>query len=391
MPCYRAGCRARAVTPCYVERDDTLSRVGILRSGGTLMRSSSAILLLASAALLGAQQPTPTTASAAPTSDTSYIDENGAAHITRVVPVPENISPEAQKVLSRRVPDTAHPDEPLAQRRARMVENAAHARDAWRKICAVNIADSEIAGVPVHLVTPADPSTAETNKVAINLHGGGFNVDSGSLAESIPIAVYARIKVVSVLYRLAPEHPFPAAVDDTVAVYKDLLKKYTPNHIAIFGTSAGAMLTAEVAVKLKQLGLPLPAALGIFSGMGDFARHTDSEAIFAGGGLSGHLDLPKPGPDRPDYVGSTDPRDPALSPIYADLSGLPPTLLLAGGRDYLLSGAANLHRAFMHAGVDARLVVFDGLPHAFWYDPSLPESIEATHLMADFLRKKLGS
>src|ERR1022692_5341575 len=111
------------------------------------MRSSSAIFLLASAALLGAQQPTPTTASAAPTSDTSYIDENGAAHITRVVPVPENISPEAQKVLSRRVPDTAHPDEPLAQRRARMVENAARASNAWRKICAVNIADSEIAGV----------------------------------------------------------------------------------------------------------------------------------------------------------------------------------------------------------------------------------------------------
>jgi acetyl esterase/lipase len=151
------------------------------------------------------------------------------------------------------------------------------------------------------------------------------------------------------------------------------------------------MLTAEVAVKLKQLRLPLPAALGIFSGMGDFARHTDSEAIFAGGGLAGHLDLPTPGPDRPDYVGSTNPKDPVLSPIYADLSGLPPSLFLAGGRDYLLSGAANLHRAFMHAGVDARLVVFDGLPHAFWYDPSLPESIEATRLMADFLRKELGS
>jgi acetyl esterase/lipase len=354
------------------------------------MRSSSAIFLLASAALLGAQQPTPTTASAAPTRDTSYIDENGAAHITRLVPVPEDISPEAQKALSRHVPDTAHP-EPLAQRRARMVENAARASDAWRKICPVNIADSEIAGVPVHLVTPADPSAAEKDKVAINLHGGGFNVDSGSLTESIPIAAYARIKVVSVLYRLAPEHPFPAAVEDTVAVYKDLLKTYTPNHVAIFGTSAGAMLTAEVAVKLKQLRLPLPAALGIFSGMGDFARHTDSEAIFAGGGLAGHLDLPTPGPDRPDYVGSTNPKDPVLSPIYADLSGLPPSLFLAGGRDYLLSGAANLHRAFMHAGVDARLVVFDGLPHAFWYDPSLPESIEATRLMADFLRKELGS
>ena len=355
------------------------------------MRSSGAILLFASATLLGAQQPTPTTASAAPTRDTSYIDENGAAHITRVVPLPEDISPEAQKALSRRVPDTEHPAEPLAERRVHTAENAERASDAWRKICAVNIADSEIAGVPVHLVTPADPPAAEMDKVAINLHGGGFNVDSGSLTESIPIAVYARIKVVSVLYRLAPEHPFPAAVDDTVAVYKDLLKTYTPNHIAIFGTSAGAMLTAEVAVKLKQLGLPLPAALGIFSGMGDFARHTDSEAIFAGGGLAGHLNLPTPGPDRPDYVGSTDPKDPVLSPIYADLSGLPPSLFIAGGRDYLLSGAANLHRAFMHAGVDARLVVFDGLPHAFWYDPSLPESIEATHLMADFLRKKLGS
>src|ERR1035441_4789009 len=220
------------------------------------MRSSSAIFLLASPALLGAQQPTPTTASAAPTRATRYIDENAAPTVTRLVPVPEDISPEAQKALSRHVPDTAHP-EPLAQRRARMVENAARASDAWRKICPVNIADSEIAGVPVHLVTPADPSAAEKDKVAINLHGGGFNVDSGSLTESIPIAAYARIKVVSVLYRLAPEHPFPAAVEDTVAVYKDLLKTYTPNHVAIFGTSAGAMLTAEVAVDIKQLRLPL--------------------------------------------------------------------------------------------------------------------------------------
>jgi epsilon-lactone hydrolase len=117
---------------------------------------SFAALLLASATLLRAQEPTPTTASAAPTRDTSYVDENGTSHITRVVPVPSNISPEAQKSLSRRVPDTAHPDEPLAQRRARMVENAARASDAWRKICTVNVADSEIAGVAVHIVTPAD-------------------------------------------------------------------------------------------------------------------------------------------------------------------------------------------------------------------------------------------
>jgi acetyl esterase/lipase len=317
------------------------------------MRPSCAILL-AFATILGAQQPAPTTASGAPNRDTSYIDENGTAHITRVVPVPEYISPEAQKALSRRDPDMAH-SEPLAERRARVVEIAARYSSAWRKICPVRIADSEIAGVPVHIVTPADPPVTELDKVAINLHGGGFTVDSGSLTESIPIAVYARIKVLSVLYRLAPEHPFPAAVDDAVAVYKDLLKTYKPTHIGIYGTSAGAMLTAELAVKLKQLGLPLPAALGIFSGMGDFAHHTDSEAIFAGAGLSGHLDPPGPGPDRPDYVGSIDPKDPVLSPIYADLDGLPPSLFLAGGRDYLLSGTANLHRAFVHAGVTSSI------------------------------------
>ena len=118
------------------------------------------------------------------------------------------------------------------------------------------------------------------DKVLLNVHGGGFSADSGSYTESIPVASYSKIKVVSALYRMAPEYPFPAAVDDTVAVYKELLKTYKPEHIAIYGTSAGAILTAEVAAKIKQLGLPLPAALGIFSGTGDFAREGDSLAMY---------------------------------------------------------------------------------------------------------------
>ncbi len=106
--------------------------------------------------------------------------------------------------------------------------------------------------------------------------------------------------------------------------------------------------------------------------------------------LSGHLDPPGSGPARPEYVGSTDPRNPELSPIYGDLHLLPPTLFIAGGRDYLLSGATNLHRAFLRAGVDARLVVFDAMPHAFWYDATLPESVEATELMASFLKTQVS-
>jgi len=90
------------------------------------------------------------------------------------------------------------------------------------------------------------------------------------------------------------------------------------------------------------------------------------------------------------YTGTTDLKDPVLSPIYSDLKGFPPTLFLTSGRDLILSNTVNLHRAFVHAGVNAQLVVFDGLWHAFWNDWNLPESIEAHHLMADFFNQELG-
>jgi len=361
--------------------------------------SPAATLLLFASAALAAQQPAsapapadrphPTTAAEAPNRDTSYIDEQGTAHVTRVVPVPQTISPQAQLALGHPEPDQG-PPESLAQRRAGTDAYTARARVAWSRICPNTLVDDTIAGVPVHIVTPDGLPDANTDKVLLNLHGGGFNSDSGSYTESIPIASYTRIKVVAVLYRLAPEHPFPAAVDDSVAVYKELLKTYKPNHIVIYGTSAGAILTAEVAAKLKQLGLPLPAALGIFSGMGDFARAGDSQALYALGGLKGHLDPPQTGVHDSEYATTTDLRDPILSPIYSDLHGLPPTLFITSGRDLLLSGTINLHRAYLNAGVDARLVVFDALAHAFWYDPMLPEAQEANHTMADFFVKQLG-
>lgn len=352
-----------------------------------------ALLVASAASSLPAQQPAttpaaPTSEAQAPVRDTSYIDAQGTAHVTRVVPIPATISPEARQMLGRRVPDQA-PPESLAERRARTDAYTARARVAWSSICPVNIVEDKIAGVPVHVVTPIGMPAANGDKVLMNLHGGGFNSDSGSYTESIPIASYAKMKVVAVLYRLAPEHPFPAGLDDAVAVYRELLKSYKPEHIVVYGTSAGAILTGEVAVKLKQLGLPMPAALGIFSGLGDFARAGDSAALFSLRGLSGPLEPPSQ-PHDSYYMGTTSPTDPVLSPVYADLHGLPPTLFMTATRDMLLSGTVNLQRAFLHADVDARLVVFDALPHAFWYDPELPESIEANHMMADFFVKQLG-
>jgi monoterpene epsilon-lactone hydrolase len=347
---------------------------------------SALFAMLLASAIVEAQQPT--TADQAPTRDTSYIDAQGTAHVTRVVPVPKTISTEAQRRLSRSEPDQG-PPQSLADRRKGTDAYTARARVEWSKLCPNLLVEEKIAGVPVRIVTPEGLTEANRDKVLLNLHGGGFNSDSGSYTESIPIAGYSKIKVVAVLYRLAPEHAFPAAVDDSVAVYKELLKTYSPNHVVIYGTSAGAVLTAQVAARLKQLGVPLPAALGIFSGLGDFARHGDSEAIYSLRGFSGHLDPPEPETRDREYLAGADPRDPVLSPIFGDLHGLPPTLFITSGRDLLLSGTVNLHRAYLNAGVDARLVVFDALPHAFWYDSTLPEAIEANHMMADFFVQQL--
>jgi monoterpene epsilon-lactone hydrolase len=353
------------------------------------MKAWSSLSILVGAILISmagtAQQAT--TAAQAPNTDTSYIDAQGAAHITRVIPVPPDLSAEVQKRLARSVSDASRP-ETLAERRKHTDTWQVGAGEGSRKIYPVNLTNQTIAGVPVHVVTPLDMAKGE-NRILINLHGGGFNSDSGSFTESIPIANLSRIPVIAVLYRLAPENPYPAGLDDAIAVYKELLKTHKPKDIGIYGTSAGAILTSEVAVKLKVSGLPLPGALGIFSGMGDLSRKGDSIAMYALEGLSGHLEPPDSKVDS-DYLGKTDPRDPVVSPVFADRRGMPPSLFITSGRDLLLSGTTILHRAFLHAGNDADLIVFEGLPHAFWNDVSLPETKEAYDFMAGFFVKKLG-
>jgi acetyl esterase/lipase len=361
-------------------------------AGGNCMNVRACVVwasLFGSSVMMAQQPRQATTAADAASRDTSYIDADGTAHITRVMPVPKDLSPEAQKFISHQLPDEA-PPQSLEERRKGLDAWEERARAEWSKLLPNKIEETKIAGVPVHVVTPENMPAVNHDKVLMNLHGGGFNGDSGSYAESIPIAGYTQMKVVAVLYRLAPESPFPAGVDDAIAVYKELLKTYKPDHVAIYGTSAGATLTAEVAVKLKQLGLPMPAALGIFSTVSDFARMGDSYSMYTLTGLSGHIEPQHDGVHDPYYVGSTDAKDPVLSPIYADLHGMPPALFITSGRDALLSSTTNLHRAYLRAGVDARLVVFDALPHAFWYHPEMSESIEANHIMAKFFVEHLA-
>ncbi len=322
--------------------------------------------------------------------DSATFDPDGTAHIARLVPMPSTVSPDAQKWLTEIEHEAPQPKN-LAEVRTRT--------DAWQKsqsaeakrLYPVNVESATIGGVRTDIITPLAMPEGNKNRVLINLHGGGFISDSGSLIEGIPIANLTKIQVVSIYYRLAPENPFPAAVDDVVAVYKELLKTYQPHSIGLFGTSAGATLSGEVTVQLKQSGLPLPGALGMFSTHPDFSRPTDSQQLFALNGFSGSI-APKDPNTPPDdaYAAKTNRKDPVLSPIFADLHGFPPTLLVTSTRDLLLSDTSMFHLALLHAGVDSQLLVFEALPHAFWYHFQFPETVEALGMMATFFDEKLG-
>jgi monoterpene epsilon-lactone hydrolase len=325
-----------------------------------------------------------------PALDTASFDADGTAHLTRVVPMPNTISPEAQKWLAS-LTRKKHGPQTLEQRRASTDEWRKNQSAEARRLFPVNVQETTTGGVRTDIITPIETPEANRNRVLINLHGGGFNSDSGSQIEGVPICNLAKIKVVSVYYRLAPEHPFPAAVDDVVAVYKELLKTYKPQNIGIFGTSAGAILTGESAVRFKQLGLPMAAALGEFSTLADFSRPSDTRQLFTLDGFPGDMNPTDPAhPPSDQYPAKTDRKDPVLSPLFADLKGMPPTLLVTSTRDILLSDTSTFHRALLGAGNDAQLVVFDALPHAFWYHFELPETQEALGIMAKFFEDKLG-
>ncbi len=247
----------------------------------------------------------------------------------------------------------------------------------------VDVTKGNIAGVPVKFVRRRDGDAAD-QRLLINFHGGGFMVDSGSETETIPIAGLTGIPVVTVMYRMAPEHPFPAAVDDALAVYKDALSQRPATSIGIYGTSAGAILTGQLLARIKAEGLPMPAAAGFFSGSADLALVSDCE------GYLPSIMGTRTGPEvLADYAAGTERTDPLLSPLYGNLTGLPPTLLMTSTRDQLLSQTIRFHLALRKAGVDADLLVYEGMLHAFWAYMECPETEDALAAQAAFFDRHL--
>lgn len=254
------------------------------------------------------------------------------------------------------------------------------------------VSQQTMAGVSVHTVEPAAGiAPAQQQRVLINLHGGAFmwGAGSGALVEAIPIAAVSGMRVVTVDYRLAPEHTYPAAVDDVEAVYRELLKQYRAENIGIYGCSAGGVLTAQATARLLQKKLPAPGAIGMFCGTG---------LLFRGdSGTLGQLAVGSPpmaadGGAALPYLSTAQASETVAYPMQSPqlLARFPPSLLLAGGRDFALSALTTAQRRLLAAGVDARLIVFDGLWHAFFVFPDLPESQEAYARISEFFDQHLG-
>jgi monoterpene epsilon-lactone hydrolase len=290
---------------------------------------------------------------------------------------PMTLSPQAREALVAQGRGPQSPGD-LAGRRAFLDRVQQESGERQRRTYPVEIKAATIAGVPVRIINPTRAGR-RSNAILLNLHGGGLNADSGSLTENVPIAALTGAPVVAVLYRLAPEHLAPAAVDDAVAVYRDLLKTHKAAEIGVYGTSAGGVLGPQLIMRLRAEGLPTPAVLGMFAGDADLSRA-------GGSALAQKIDTAAT--TRP-YFGATPVTSPAVSPLLGDLKGFPPTLCMTSTGDVYLSSTSNFCRGLDAAGVESKLVVFDGLPHAFWAYIDAPESDEAFKIMAAFLKSHL--
>ena len=243
-------------------------------------------------------------------------------------------------------------------------------------------------GLPARTITvrKARPGTE-----VLFLHGGAYSVGSfrnyGHFTWRLGKA--ARARVLALDYRMAPEHPYPAALNDALAAYCWLLDQGArPDRILLAGDSAGGGLTLALLLKLRDEGVPLPAGAVALSPWTDLATtgaslHTkaDTDPMLVASEIPHHAAM---------YLGGADPRDPYASPLYGDPRGLPPTLIQAGGDEVLLDDAVRMAEKMQAAGCDVELQVSPRMPHVFQLLATvMPEAQAAVAEIARFARRVL--
>jgi acetyl esterase/lipase len=232
----------------------------------------------------------------------------------------------------------------------------------------------------------------EAEKVILYFHGGVYVI--GSAASSVPLVgdLVRRTgaKAITLEYRLAPEHPYPAAVEDARAAYEGLLAQGTaPAQVALAGESAGGGLAVATLLALREAGVPLPSCGYLMSPYADLtlsgeslAEKREVDPLLTPDGLRARV---------PDYVGEADASDPRISPIFGDLKGLPPLLIQVGSHEILLSDALRLAARAAICDIPVTLEVTPGVPHVFQaYAGLLDEAATALDRASEFLKTQLA-
>ena len=315
----------------------------------------------------------------------------------RSLPVPEAVSPELQKIIGAPLSPVWNVIPPTNDEWKKQITGIQDALvktlPALRGALNVKVEPTTFDGVKAYIVAPETIPPDNRNRLLVHVHGGcyaSFAGESGT-AEAIYMAGFGKFKVISVDYRTPPDHPYPAALDDAMTVWKAAVKTAAPKNIAIFGSSAGGALTLSMVLRAKQDGLPLPGAIAPGTPMSDLTGSgdtfqtnamVDNVLVAYGANCDKRAAL---------YANGHDLEDPMLSPLFGDMHGFPPTILTSGTRDLLLSNTVRVHRKLRQAGVEAVLQVFEGQAHAQYYrDVSAPETKEAFEEIAQFFDKHLG-
>lgn len=230
---------------------------------------------------------------------------------------------------------------------------------------------------------------ARASHHVLYLHGGGYRTGALPLFRHFTwrVADAAKACVLAIAYRLAPEHPFPAALEDAVAAYQWLLEQGAdPQRISVLGDSAGGGLAFGLLLKLRDEGVPLPGAAVGLSPWTDLAL--TGASLKTNAASDPMLDAGAVPRFAAEYLGGADPRNPYASPLYGDLRNLPPALIQVGSDEILLDDAVRLAERLRNAGGDAELQVWPRMPHDFqMFAPILPEARAAIAQIGDFLHR----
>ncbi len=249
-----------------------------------------------------------------------------------------------------------------------------------------------VAGVNVYWVTPKKTAPEYKDKLFVYIHGGAF-VYNGGLASTLEASIIATtmgIPTVAIDYRKGPDFPAPAATNDITAVWQKLLSTRKTSSMVMGGSSAGAALTMTSVQNFNTEGLAVPSALYLGTPAAEVAMQGDSR--FINEGIDRNLGAWRGATEKTVaiYVGDNDPKSPIVSPIYGSFDNFPPTYLISGTRDLMLSDTVRVHRSLRRAGVEADLHIYEGQSHAdYMAAMQTPESKEHYQELATFMAKHL--